>query len=117
MMKMKSVALTAALAVSLAACGSPPAQNNATAENAAVPPPEVTANETLPGNAAAAEQIVNEAAPATQNTAAAPARPAEPPRRQPAPKAEPAPRPPEPVDPHAGHDMGNMQHNQSGSSS
>jgi hypothetical protein len=102
---MKRSILATAAALSLAACSSGQSPNNvavpandleavANDQSAAPPaPPEAVTNETAPPQAAtAAPQAKAERAPE--------------PRRAPAPP-RPVPKQ-EPVDPHAGHDMGNM---------
>lgn len=108
-MRVTPIVLIAAIAT-LGACGSRPTENQAGASNA-MPGAPVT-NEAGAMNGAASvneNSLVGQERPAPSAQAPAPDQP----RTRPAQKAEPAARPAEPVDPHAGHDMSNMTHNQS----
>ncbi|MGQ0660137.1 hypothetical protein [Sphingosinicella sp.] len=107
MMKVPPVALSVALAATLAACGSRTEQNQAASQNVMPAPTAPATNLSANENVAAVNSITNEAQ-AVDST-----RPTEPRRTPPAQKAEPRSQPAQPADPHAGHDMGNMMHNRS----
>lgn len=104
MMKAGSVALSIALATTLAACGSRTEQNKAAPQNVMPAPAEPATNVSASENVAATNTMTN-AAQTVESTG-----PAEPRRTPPAPKVAPAPRPSPQDDPHAGHDMSAMNH-------
>lgn len=111
MTKLAQFALTAAMAASLAACGPSAEQNQVIPQNAVLPAPEAATNIPAEGNKAEAAPVSN----VSRTTAAAPADPPSQPavrRTPPSQKAQAAPPAAERADPHAGHDMGNMMHNQ-----
>lgn len=104
MNKVGPVAMSVALATTLAACGSRTEQNQAASQNVMPAPAEPATNVSASENAAATNTMANAAQPVEST------RPAEPRRTPPAPKAGPAPRPAPQDDPHTDHDMSAMNH-------
>lgn len=101
---MKQTILVTTAALSLAACSAQPPANNGIAANDS----GAVANEQAPALPEPSNTLANEVTPPQAETAAPAAKAG--PDRQSRPASE-APRPApkaQPVDPHAGHDMGNM---------
>lgn len=109
MMKAGPVALSVALATTLAACGSRMEPNQAASQNVMPAPSEPTSNVAVSDNFAVANTTTNDTQPVEST------RPTEARRTPPEQKAEPRSQPAQPDDPHAGHDMSNMMHNRSSS--
>ena len=116
MYKLGSVLLSATMAASLGACGSQTEQNQ-TSQNAMVAPAEPLGNTPAVDNAVEPDFPTDAARQSDRKAEEAPAPTAVRRPGRPAQKDQPAPRPAEPVDPHAGHDMGNMTHNRLASAS